>query len=340
MCARSSRRWCPAARVVDVDTATADVPDADILIGTEAVLHRAAVRRRRPALVAYLDLDQELLAPRYRAASQAHWLLTRGAQLLAGRPAPRDPAVVADPHPRSRRGAGDACAANPRPSPRAEIDYRRTLAYPPFGALAELSRCRRRARRDRRRAARGAHLQTRGAGVRAHRRARAGARGRLGRARRRARRGPSGGPGPRPGAGRRRSARGSDLGPECGLARGPGSGGENRRRYHARRGDSHHPCLRRSGPQAADRRGHRHRRQPGEARRRHVRDDARRARCRPRRAAGRCAEALLRLRGPRRDRPARAAQPADRRGDAASGSTKRVASRCRASRSRSSARSS
>ena len=96
----------PSARVVDVDTATGEVPDADILIGTEAVLHRAAVRRRRPALVAYLDLDQELLAPRYRAAAQAHWLLTRGAQLLAGRPAPRDAAAAADPHPRPRRGAG------------------------------------------------------------------------------------------------------------------------------------------------------------------------------------------------------------------------------------------
>ena len=76
----------PSARVAEVDTATAEVPDADILIGTEAVLHRAAVRRRRPALVAYLDLDQELLAPRYRAAAQAHWLLTRGAQLLSARP--------------------------------------------------------------------------------------------------------------------------------------------------------------------------------------------------------------------------------------------------------------
>src|SRR5205823_4780511 len=73
------------ARVVEVDAATAEVPDADIIVGTEAVLHRAAVRRRRPALVAYLDLDQELLAPRYRAAAQAQWLLTRGAQLLSGR---------------------------------------------------------------------------------------------------------------------------------------------------------------------------------------------------------------------------------------------------------------
>ncbi len=76
----------PGATVVEVDAATADVPDADIVVGTEAVLHRVEIRRRRPGLVAYLDLDQELLAPRYRAAAQAQWLLTRGAQLLSGRP--------------------------------------------------------------------------------------------------------------------------------------------------------------------------------------------------------------------------------------------------------------
>ena len=76
----------PRLRVLDVDAATAEVGDADILIGTEAVLHRPEIRRRRPTLVAFLDLDQELLAPRYRAAAQAHWLTTRGAQLLAGRP--------------------------------------------------------------------------------------------------------------------------------------------------------------------------------------------------------------------------------------------------------------
>ena len=58
----------------------------DIVVGTEAVLHRPEIRRRRPTLVAYLDLDQELLAPRYRASAQALWLLVRGAQLLAGRP--------------------------------------------------------------------------------------------------------------------------------------------------------------------------------------------------------------------------------------------------------------
>jgi primosomal protein N' (replication factor Y) len=125
-------------RVVDVDVATGDLAPADILIGTEAVLHRAEVRRSRPALVAYLDLDQELLAPRYRAAAQAHWLVTRGAQLLAARPRhetmlllqtrmPDHPVVDAVVH-----GQPDRVVDSDR-------EYRETLGYPPYGALAELS---------------------------------------------------------------------------------------------------------------------------------------------------------------------------------------------------------
>jgi primosomal protein N' (replication factor Y) len=128
----------PGARVAEVDTATAEVPAADIVIGTEAVLHRAAVRRRRPALVAYLDLDQELLAPRYRAAAQAHWLLTRGAQLLAGRTR-RESLLLVQTRIPDHVVVRAMVHGDPAPVAAAEIEYRRTLAYPPFGALAELA---------------------------------------------------------------------------------------------------------------------------------------------------------------------------------------------------------
>ncbi len=128
----------PGKRVVDVDAATTEVPDADIVIGTEAALHRAAIRRRRPALVAYLDLDQELLAPRYRAASQAHWLVTRGAQLLASRPRAETLLLLQTRVP--DHAVVEAIArAQPQRIVDVELDYRRTLGYPPFGALAELS---------------------------------------------------------------------------------------------------------------------------------------------------------------------------------------------------------
>ncbi len=61
-----------------------------LYLGTEAVLHAGPVADT----VVFLDFDQELHAPRYRAAEQAMWLLVRAARLLGGRsPAPR-PAIV------------------------------------------------------------------------------------------------------------------------------------------------------------------------------------------------------------------------------------------------------
>src|SRR5262249_37427098 len=50
----------PRASVAAVDASTDDVPRADVLVGTEAVLHRApAVAGEPVGLVAFLELDQE-----------------------------------------------------------------------------------------------------------------------------------------------------------------------------------------------------------------------------------------------------------------------------------------
>jgi primosomal protein N' (replication factor Y) len=127
----------PGARVAHVDAQTTDVPAADIVIGTEAVLHRAAVRRTRPALVAYLDLDQELLAPRYRAAAQAHWLLTRGAQLLSQRPRSETLLVLQTRLP-DHVVVQAVEHGDPARVADSEREYRRILGYPPYGALAEV----------------------------------------------------------------------------------------------------------------------------------------------------------------------------------------------------------
>ncbi len=128
----------PKREVVDVDAATAEVGAADIVIGTEAVLHRPELRRRRPSLVAFLDLDQELLAPRFRAAAQAHWLATRGAQLLAGRPRDETQLVV-----QARQADHEVVRALVTGRPvlvaEAESERRRAIGFPPFGAVAELS---------------------------------------------------------------------------------------------------------------------------------------------------------------------------------------------------------
>jgi len=124
--------------VLDVDAATDQVGEADIVIGTEAVLHRPEIRRRRPALVAFLDFDQELLAPRYRAVVQAQWLATRGAQLLAGRPRDESRLVIQTRQP-DHEVVHALVRGRPASVTTAELERRRALGFPPFGALAELT---------------------------------------------------------------------------------------------------------------------------------------------------------------------------------------------------------
>ena len=115
-------------------TADSDGVGAErIVVGTEAVLWRLG----SAAAVVFLDFDQELLAPRQRAAEQALALLARGARLAGGRRAggrlvvqtrqPDHPviraAVRADPVDHGRRRAGTAPA----------------LGVPPYGAQAKVS---------------------------------------------------------------------------------------------------------------------------------------------------------------------------------------------------------
>ena len=128
----------PRRQVVDVDAATGEVGAADIVIGTEAALHRPELRRRRPALVAFLDFDRELLAPRFRAAVQAHWLATRGAQLLAGRPRDETRLVVQTRQP-DHEVVHALVKGHPGVVADAERERRRALEFPPYGAVAELS---------------------------------------------------------------------------------------------------------------------------------------------------------------------------------------------------------
>jgi primosomal protein N' (replication factor Y) len=121
----------PRTEVASVDAATDAVPSAPVLVGTEAVLHRVTAP---VGLVAYLELDQELLAPRARAAEQALWLLVRGARALGDRGRllvqtrlPDHEVVQAVRH-------GD-----PTRVVAAEAPRRQALAFPPFGGLAEVA---------------------------------------------------------------------------------------------------------------------------------------------------------------------------------------------------------
>jgi len=58
-----------------------ELPDADVYVGTEAVLHRV----RNIDVVCFLDADGELLAPRYRAGEQFMALLVRAGRLVGSR---------------------------------------------------------------------------------------------------------------------------------------------------------------------------------------------------------------------------------------------------------------
>jgi primosomal protein N' (replication factor Y) len=116
------------------DEATA--PDAPVLIGTEAVLHRV----RRAAAVAFLDIDLHLLAPRLSAAEETMALFVRAARLAgargAGPPWSRMQAQTRVPeHPLLRAVA----LGEPTEVLAEEVAIRRMSALPPFAALAIVS---------------------------------------------------------------------------------------------------------------------------------------------------------------------------------------------------------
>ncbi len=108
-------------------------PPAGVYVGTEAVLHRVP----RADVVAFLDVDAELLAPRYRAAEQALALLVRGARLV-GRRADGGRLLVQTFLPR-HEVVRAALLADPGRLVEPERDRRRLLGLPPYAALAAIS---------------------------------------------------------------------------------------------------------------------------------------------------------------------------------------------------------
>jgi primosomal protein N' (replication factor Y) len=127
----------PRAAVADVDASTATLPHADVLVGTEAVLHRVDAEPARTDLVAFPEFDQELLAARYRAAEQALWLLVRAARIVGGRRG--GGRVLVQTRVPDHDVIEAANAADPTIVADAERARRRVLGFPPFGGLAEIS---------------------------------------------------------------------------------------------------------------------------------------------------------------------------------------------------------
>jgi primosomal protein N' (replication factor Y) len=108
-------------------------PDADVFVGTEAVLHRVS----RADVVAFLDIDHELLAPRYRAAEQAMTLLVRAARLLG--PRERGGRLLVQTFLPDHEVIRAAVLADPTRLLEPEGQRRHVLGLPPEMALAEVS---------------------------------------------------------------------------------------------------------------------------------------------------------------------------------------------------------
>jgi primosomal protein N' (replication factor Y) len=127
----------PGVTVAMVDAAATEVPPSPVVIGTEAVLHRVD----DAGLVAFLDFDQELLAPRFRAGEQALWLLVRAARLVGPRKggAGGDRRVLVQTRLPRHEVLEAAVRGDPGVLATAEAPRRRMLDLPPYAALAALT---------------------------------------------------------------------------------------------------------------------------------------------------------------------------------------------------------
>lgn len=119
--------------VVEVTGGSDDtVPDGRVYLGTEAVLHRVPSAR----VVVFLDIDQELLAPRYRAAEEALALMVLAARLVG--PRADGGRIVVQTRVPHHEVLDAVLRADPRRAAAADDARRRALRYPPHAALAEV----------------------------------------------------------------------------------------------------------------------------------------------------------------------------------------------------------
>lgn len=113
--------------------ASADLEHTRVLVGTEAVLHRVGTA----AVVVFLDFDQELAAPRYRASEQAMALLVRAARMLG--PRSRSHRLVVQTRLPDHPVLQAALHADPSRLTIDERPLREALRFPPTAALALVS---------------------------------------------------------------------------------------------------------------------------------------------------------------------------------------------------------
>ena len=105
----------------------------DLYVGTEAMLHRLD----HVDVVAFLDFDQELLAPRFRAGEQAMALILKAARLVGPRTA--GGRVLIQTRTPGHEVLQAALHADPSRFVTVDSERRAALRLPPFGAMALVS---------------------------------------------------------------------------------------------------------------------------------------------------------------------------------------------------------
>lgn len=118
--------------VVAVTGESGELPDVGIYVGTEAVLHRV----RNVDVVAFLDFDAELLAPRYRSAEQAMALLVRAGRLVGARD--RGGRVIVQTHVAQHEVLQAALLGDTGRLVESVLARRSLLGLPPLRALAAI----------------------------------------------------------------------------------------------------------------------------------------------------------------------------------------------------------
>jgi primosomal protein N' (replication factor Y) len=103
-----------------------------LVVGTEAALHRVG----RADVVAFLDFDQHLLAPRFAAGEEALGLLARAARVVGGREG--GGRILVQTRQPDHVALSAAEHADPSRLSDGERDLRAGLGLPPFAALASV----------------------------------------------------------------------------------------------------------------------------------------------------------------------------------------------------------
>jgi len=125
--------------VGEVTATTRELPPTPVIVGTQAALYRERELRATGGVdvVGFLDFDQELLAPSYRAGEQALALLARAARVVGGRR--RGGQVLVQTRLPAHPVLRAALLADPAVLSAAEEPVRQSLRLPPYSSVASLS---------------------------------------------------------------------------------------------------------------------------------------------------------------------------------------------------------